>query len=242
MSGQEGAVKKKRKLHVSHGIAPSMPTAASKGSKCVIKGSARPKLQQILLPKVAHGLNDEEITKIIMSKEFNHCCSGQNPCYVRSLCSVEVGRDMNSLIKYVRDCREVTRTKSAEERSQFLIQAFKQAIAGEVWETDKVQRRWLDHFENDVCTTAWRNLYNYSKYVVDKCANLVLDNPNMDVCGSCRPYTDDTLHGNTFNEAFTIFADCIPDFNFSKYAYAISTLCVISDTLYLINTYTCINS
>ena len=98
-------------------------TTAAKSIKSSRGGTY--KLQQaskktkLSIDEIPSQLNDIEISQLLNSKKFTNCCSQTNCLASLFICDIG-GYDFNSCIEFLRECREITRSKDNIEKDDFL--------------------------------------------------------------------------------------------------------------------------
>jgi hypothetical protein len=105
--------------------------------------------------------------------------------------------DYNSCVKFLRECREQTRTKDKEEKDRLLVDLFKECTSD--LSATKLTHNWQLIGGKPVCRGIFAFAYGFSNYELDTCSAKVKANLSMERLRP-SPYNDATLHSYNYNE------------------------------------------
>jgi len=126
----------------------------------------------------------------------------------------EASVNYRGAFEFVKKYREKLEIMTKEERDVYLIARFKETILQrKVWRMKggggaALKKRFVHKFyleEFEVCRNAWRMVYGFSKYEIDKASEALKNNWESTAIGSQRVWRDDHVHEYTYEETANIF-------------------------------------
>jgi hypothetical protein len=194
--------------------------------------------RSLMIPKSLP--SEEEIGRII--KVCRNCCSDKSNCIGKyCLISPQPGSspsrkpmtNLNQFRDIINSCQDAIRTKTDQERATFLLNQIKQAatfsneptVAVSASESPARKRIKKTTFAfvipvNEstsitVCKKAWYNIFGFTEYEFNKCAELLRSRSPMDALATItrsptRRFTDATVLNITHDEMNAIFCDNLP--------------------------------